>query len=678
MAVECARDWFECIEYTFESIKCRFPFNQWTVEDAWSSFSFDVGMSFFTKQSRTLNVTKPFNDRVVLLPAPFTPVIKKLASTSNSNIFTTKDEQAHGLSPGSLSAFPRGSIRVLGMKDGEFHEFNVISVPNSKEIEVSENASSQDGLLCVAAAGARSFSTSEQLVDVLNAFCSRPLPEYRDLRRLHFEYDRITMELSLTALSDTNPHDKCEHFVFDTREESILDTLGFSFSSARELRLPERLVSIGFPRQSLTVTIPPGNYEPHTLRPVVDALLSSDLYLTIGSSRNALLVEVKIFTWNPDAIPQGESDTSTETCYTITFKDWTYVGHHPSGTANWLTKQFRHNDDTSIEWTFEDDCFVARDISGKFFRIEWPTNGEMSLFLPHRLGIDEITSMTRELKGRPRHYFPLPTRVSIPGAFQDQAISQRKQFVIDAKPRVQTMCSHSAQRIQTTFNDRFLCVEIGAFPMEWPLLVRRAKIAGYYAFGCVVGHWSMEECHRRGITDIPLFGDKKCGITAIDVFQRIEDLDDYYVEPIPLTNAAVNLYFPTPSLAGWNRLAEILGFQNGANLWHNPLIAPAQWNFDQPSYVLLDLGLQHVSATISHRCGDNVLSQFFGKIVLYPPFKEQRMTPVQAIGTGVSVVSSLHFRILNPWHQLYELHGRNWSITVILASSTKGGRTECA
>jgi hypothetical protein len=266
---------------------------------------------------------------------------------------------------------------------------------------------------------------------------------------------------------------------------------------------------------------------------------------------------------------------------------------------------------------------------------------------------------------------PSPTAVALPSTNASLQISATKRYVFTARPKLVPGTVYRVLGVPVSMampaSDSAFRIALGALPLETPVLVYDP---GAYSvlnsrFGFVACHSTAEDA-----TFVVLLGGGGGGAPAITPAWR--------VDVVPLSGGAFNIYFPRAQAQCWSRLAEIFGFPSGANLWTpSALTAPWQWNLEQPAYILLDLGLQHVSATISHRCGDSLLSHFFGKIVLYPPFKEMRMTPIQAVGTGVSVVSSLHLRLLNPWHQLYEMHGRNWSMTVILATNTKAARTDC-
>jgi len=161
---------------------------------------------------------------------------------------------------------------------------------------------------------------------------------------------------------------------------------------------------------------------------------------------------------------------------------------------------------------------------------------------------------------------------------------------------------------------------------------------------------------------------------------------------VPTFGGALNLYFPTSPPASAPRLAEIFGFHPGANLWprlspatalsgHSPetaLVAPAVVCLEQPAYMLLDFGLEHMNANCSHRCGQDVKGQLFGKVCMHCPWRLERNYPIQKVSTGSAVINQFRVRIYTPWHSLMPLHGRNWSMTLVLIGPNRPVRTECA
>lgn len=755
----------------------EFPYNQWTVEEPWSRFCYDVGLSIFSLEGRTLifidrgpeshppwptwlpNVPCRGPDAacdgfpVVMLPAPYTVMRRK---TVSSAVFQTLPVNLpHGLGFGSLSVFPPGTVRLVLISATlpvVFTSVPVTRVVSSTEVETDASlvpTCCMTALLVVTTANTRTFRNPAFLVECLQAFCDSPFSGMDFLRRLRFSYDPRALELVLDVLPPKAHHcapekEEVDIKICNTTATDLLRSLSFHPPAAQCYILPPRLVAGDFPFQTgciapprfeaqglparptctgydvnapipicttgggpmcmelglctMGVQIPPGNYEPTQLRAITEHHMNSRHFLEIPRTpTNEHHANIYVFNWGAalgapgyDTIRVGEVGDPTVPI----------AAFHPAKIAEKLTLSFATSFATNplgtpaiiaLRWTYEDDCFVARPpTAGTYFRIVWP-QGEGSQGLPFRLSIDDSETIVTELRGRKLNYVPCPTNITLPGTFGSHHSTQAKQFIFAAHPKLSpgnpllhlpppSPASQASYQVvgipletypppgPNYINAAIVAIELGKLPLEVPVLVydsdSQANDLSGARFGVVVCHSSAE--NRTLILILPT-GNPMPPVGAT-----------WKVDVIPLEGGAVNMYFPPAKTQCWSRLAEIYGFNSGGNLFiSNPLLPPAQWNLEQPSYILLDLGLQHVSATITHRCGNSVLSQFFCKLVLYPNFKEIRMTPAQAVGTGVSVISSLHFRILNPWHQLYQMHGRNWSMTVILASNTKAARTDC-
>jgi hypothetical protein len=101
------------------------------------------------------------------------------------------------------------------------------------------------------------------------------------------------------------------------------------------------------------------------------------------------------------------------------------------------------------------------------------------------------------------------------------------------------------------------------------------------------------------------------------------------------------------------------------------------WNFEHPMYLLLDIGLEHMSALLRHRAGEDVKVNILGKVPVFALYRFERGLPLTKVGTGVSVVSQMRCRLFNPWHTLYQTNGRNWSCTLLLGAAGLAPQTEC-
>jgi hypothetical protein len=91
----------------------------------------------------------------------------------------------------------------------------------------------------------------------------------------------------------------------------------------------------------------------------------------------------------------------------------------------------------------------------------------------------------------------------------------------------------------------------------------------------------------------------------------------------------------------------------------------------------VELGLEHMSATITHRTGNDVKSRYFAVIALFSNFKLERYYKAEQATTGINVVNSFHVRITNPWGASYQFHGKNWSAALNFVHVQKAIRTEC-
>lgn len=697
------------------------PYNQFLVEEPWSHFSYDYGLSIYSLESRSIrfNTTTGHEEDVVMLPAPYLPVER-----TEPNIYSNADHIAHGLGPNSLDAFPEGSLRVVLIPDSvpgggaPFETLEVVKVISSTHVQVENSAppSSSRGLLVATTENTRTFSSPEFLVNCLRIYCRTPFAGNQFLTRLQFSYCSETMDLSLEVspsihqapCSPLHP-EASQPLSVNPQAENLLSALGFNLPRSNSFTLPRHLLSCNYPVQRTClpsqrlaarglpaqpecvkysnanppdclqtqgppcrepavnvprVQIPPGNYEPNMLQKLTEHRINNKAFLEIPVLPMNQTNSVRVYQW-------GSGPANFDQVDLAPFPGPPLSSFHPGGVAKLLTVLFTQAGSTTpLVWTYERDRYVVRPlVSGTVFRIVWPPNDTLQM-IAFRLRMDDNVMYATELQSEPLDFCAEPTMVTLPSMYNGAQISTTKQLVFCARPRLIPGSHTNVLTVPVIDivppNDMVLRIDLGALPLETPVFVYNSNMYD---------------------TDNPRFGYVACNSTALDAtYVVLLDNDpampqitpEWRVAAIPMRGGAFNIYFPRRQARCWSRLAEIYGFRSGANLWSSPaLVTPWQWNLEAPAYILLDLGLQHVSATISHRCGDDMMSQFFGKIVLYPPFKEMRMTPIQAIGTGVSVVSSLHLRLLNPWHQLYELHGRNWSLTLILASNTKGGRTDC-
>jgi hypothetical protein len=109
----------------------------------------------------------------------------------------------------------------------------------------------------------------------------------------------------------------------------------------------------------------------------------------------------------------------------------------------------------------------------------------------------------------------------------------------------------------------------------------------------------------------------------------------------------------------------ILGFGRQDVLWEGSHVfeSPYVYRLQASTYILLEMVYPVGSARIEHRFNNDNRTTILGKIVtLADPYLE-RFYPMKAtFFTGIKL-DYCQFRLLNPDHTLYQLHGHNWQAT---------------
>jgi hypothetical protein len=604
-------------EVQFASLgSIELPLTQYTVEEDWSAFSFDVGSSIPDAICRSLAVKLPGGEleSALILPAPW------IAVTSNGDGSWSSSEP-HGIAPSAL--------RVDGFKANVITSeqfilpIPVLQVIDEMKIYVGDMDIADEGtygLLQVQNSGVRTFSTPAQLAAVLSATFSDlgwPL-------RVTWHQDTATAELN--APKGT--------VVYVNELSLLLHALGFLCRGGGVAVFP--LFSENFPLGSrVTRRINPGHYDPSSFRSHFEALVNP---LSMCGVVPTSMFAVEI--WGSDKqvaieVPQTRS-------------------YHPRGIAMVIT-EIMATADVKVSLKFEDDCFIF--LTGSKdppFLILWGTNPSDQDFAS-RLGFDASpTPLGRSIKGAPCHFIDIPTSIQLPLSLGGVSINNDRKFILTPKPRIQR--SAQAQIVIATSDGLDLWVPTGAIPIEYVLMLN-----GIFAVA------------RR------VEGNR----TFLQAQGPVPPSGSYNAEVVPVMGASMSLYHLLPPRTCFSKLADIMGFVGGTSSYSSipgtpgGLVAPNAWNFEPPPYLLLELGLQHMSALISHRCKEDLKTQIMGKITLYPPFKMERGYPIQKSGTGVSYVTTLKVQLFNPWHSLYQFHGREWSMTLILGSSQRTAHTEC-
>lgn len=634
----------------------QLPYSQFLVEHDWDSFFFDVGLSFPLQVARTLYFRAPSGEsrELVCLPAPFTQVVYVGATPEGLSLWRVDPRvgpvAAHGLVQASLGVVP---AKILF--DPDQAPLQVFKAPSPTDLITPRAPSGiQPGytaVLVCTSAGVRTFCSPEHLCRALNAFlgdASIQLP-------LRFSYNAAEMTLAL------QPQALAGGAVFlDARETSLLSTL--SFPCPRGTLPLQPMLSTRFPT-AIERRVPIGNYDYNSLRQQVEILVNPlGQFSTILSSK----IYVNFF---------GESELPPFTEVTIA----SAILYDPKAVALWVSEQLALAGGAlaSIRLDFTEDTFV---IFGKVpFRIFW---GESRLGA--QLGFDADLKLDVFHRGTPRFYCQTPSRVQLAQLYGGESCQHMKTLVFQSSGRLQGFKAGGDGPVVRASGPEGLSVPVGVVPCEYLVaLPRPGDAEGFF--------WTVASLTQAGLMPEPPAALPKW-FTLLSPLVA-EDLSclctaKQRIVPCPVFNCAVNLYFPTPPGSMQPRMAEIMGFEPGAALWpldvalnaFGPapaLKAPYHVTLEGPFYVLVDLGLEHMSATITHRTGNDVKSRYFACIALFSNFKLERYYKAEQATTGINVVNSFHVRITNPWGASYQFHGKNWSAALNFVHLQKAIRTEC-
>ena len=630
----------------------QLPYSQFLVEHEWDSFFFDVGLSFPLQTARTLYFRTPSGEsrELVCLPAPFTQVVYVGRTSEGLSLWRVDPRvgpvAAHGLSQGSLGVVP-AKITY----DPSKPPLQVFKAPTPSELLTPQAPDDvtpgYTAALVCAAAGVRTFCGPEHLCRALNAFmgdASVQLP-------LRFSYNAAEMTLALQpqVLSEGS-------VVLEARDASLLSTL--HFPCLRGTLPIQPMLSTRFPA-AIERRVPIGNYDYPSMRQQVEILVNPmGQFSTIPTSK----IFVNFF---------GENELPT-------FKEVTISGatfYDPKAVALWVSTQLALAGGklASIRLDFLEDTFVI--FSKIPFKIAW---GDSKLGL--QLGFDAELKLDVFHRGTPRFYCQTPSRVQLAQVYGGESCQHMKTLVFQSSGRLQSYKSDGP--VVQASSSGGLSIPVGIVPCEY-LVALPCPGRGF----C----WTVSSLTQAGLMPeapaplpqwttllSPLVPEDLSGLCTTQ--QRIV--------PCPVFNGAVNLYFPTPPGSMQPRMAEILGFEPGAALWpvdvalnsfgpSPALKAPYHVTLEGPFYVLVELGLEHMSATITHRTGNDVKSRYFAVIALFSNFKLERYYKAEQATTGVNVVNSFHVRITNPWGATYQFHGKNWSAALNFVHVQKAIRTEC-
>jgi hypothetical protein len=643
---------FDCQAISLSSLEL--PLSQYLIEDEWSLFDFDVGLSLPSQGARTLYVTQPYTRALLALPAPCTPVVYGGLQPDGRALWTVapavQPVNAHGLVPASLSALPDARVyydpaqpplRVLAVPGHDAVASEALPLPGALAFPAGGA-----GVLFCGEAGARTFANPAHLCVALNAFFADPQVDLP----LRFDYDASTATLGLLAATTGAAPPVVS--VADA-PQNLLRSLCLPPPRGRHLES----CRVRFP-PALTCRVPEGNYDYGVLRQQLEVLCNP--LLQFGSVPSST-VGVHLFGAAP-----GSSVSVTLGAFTL---------YDPKAVALALSQQMELGlgDAASVRFDFVDDAFEI--FSSTPFRIFWGASGTLGA----QLGFDADLRLGRRHRGCARHYLQLPTAVSLPAVHEGESLGHLRRLAFAARGRVQAALA-GGLTAQPSIDGARLLAPVGALPCEY--LAAFPRPAGDFL-------WAVASHVSAGFMP-PAPAPLPAWFTVLEplVLPLPPDLtaaSTLHGTVLPFFGGACNLYLCATPPAVAPRLAEILGCRPGATLWPWPareiaplLLPPHQVCLEGPTYVLLDLCIDHLSTGLYHRVGADSKTSLFAKLPLYgSSFKWESRLPASKAATGSCVVTQFRVRLLTPWHSLWQLHGRNWSCTVTLASPNRRVGTEC-
>src|SRR5690606_9380422 len=114
-------------------------------------------------------------------------------------------------------------------------------------------------------------------------------------------------------------------------------------------------------------------------------------------------------------------------------------------------------------------------------------------------------------------------------------------------------------------------------------------------------------------------------------------------------------------------LARILGFcvQDYLPSVDDPLwVAPTSFNLDYPSFLLLTVAAPTGDYPTENPSGADNRTIILARISLYPQWRMERGVPMSLPLPGLKVLNRVRLALLNPDRTPYQLHGREWSLTL--------------
>lgn len=132
-----------------------------------------------------------------------------------------------------------------------------------------------------------------------------------------------------------------------------------------------------------------------------------------------------------------------------------------------------------------------------------------------------------------------------------------------------------------------------------------------------------------------------------------------------------NLYFAQECRLENPIMPFVLGFLPEDFLWQpgqTSFVSSSCFNLDWPNYLLIEITDPDGGTNNNHNWDEDNKPRVFGKVILYPQYRMERMFPIRMNLPDLRTVSRMKFRFLNPDHTLYKFHGRDWSMTLVMVS----------
>lgn len=126
---------------------------------------------------------------------------------------------------------------------------------------------------------------------------------------------------------------------------------------------------------------------------------------------------------------------------------------------------------------------------------------------------------------------------------------------------------------------------------------------------------------------------------------------------------------------------SILGFPSEVNLFDadacsTTIIAPFDYDFRPPSYILMEMYKPQLSGRITHTYQGDTRS-LLAKIILFPEIRMERLYPMNQDALGCTQGNRITLRLINADHTPYRLHGQVWSATLCFRVPEPGATVPC-